>query len=57
MFTVDGFVEELECVMMARGIRSEEQVEFILSQLTGSALAEVKHMCGQAKQPNELFTY
>lgn len=39
---MDRFIEEMERVMRARGLRSEEQVDFILSRLKGSALEEVK---------------
>lgn len=46
--TVDEFIEEVEHVMRARGMRSEEQVDFVLSQLKGSALEEVKLCMGGA---------
>lgn len=56
--TVDEFIEEVERAMRARSLRREDQVDFILSQLKGSALEEVKLcMGGQAKQPSDLFAY
>ena len=55
--TVDEFIEEVERAMRARGLHSEEQVDFILSLLKGSALEEVKLcMRGQVKQPSDLFS-
>lgn len=56
--TVDEFVDEVERVMRARGLSGEDQVDFVLSLLKGSALEEVKlRMGGQAKQPSDLFSY
>lgn len=56
--TVDEFIEEVERAMRARGLRSEEQVDFILSLLKGSALEEVKLcMRGQVNQPSDLFSF
>ena len=40
--------------MRVRGLRSKDQVDFILSLLKGSALGEVKLcMRGQVRQPND----
>lgn len=56
--TVDEFIEEVERAMRARGLRSEEQVDFLLSLLKGSALEEVKLcMGGQTKQLSDLLSY
>lgn len=56
--TVDEFIEEVEQAIRARGLLREEQVDFILSLLKGSALEEVKLcMGGQPKQPSDLFSY
>lgn len=56
--TVDEFTEEVERAIRARGLHGEEQVDFILSLLKGSALEEVKlRMGGQPKQPSDLFSY
>ncbi|XP_016371111.1 uncharacterized protein LOC107710775 [Sinocyclocheilus rhinocerous] len=56
--TVDEFIEELERVIHVRGLSEEDQVDFILSHLRGSALDEVKLcMGGEDAQPRELFAY
>lgn len=56
--TVDEFIDEIERVMRTRGLAREDQVDFILSHLKGSALEEIKlRMAGQTKQPSELFSY
>lgn len=56
--TVDEFIEELERVIRVRGLNTEDQVDFILSHLRGSALDEVKLcMGGENKMPHDLFTY
>ena len=56
--TVDEFIDEVERAMRSRGLRNEEQVDFILSQLKGSALEEVKLRMGvQVRQPSDLFLY
>lgn len=58
VYTVDEFIEEVERAMRARGLRGEEQVDFLLSSLKGSALEEVKlRMGGQPKQLRDLFSY
>lgn len=57
VYTVDEFIEEVERVMRARGLRGEDQVDFILSLLKGSALEEVKLcMRGRVRQPDDLFS-
>ena len=55
--TVDEFIEEVERAIRARGLRSEDQVDFVLSLLKGPALEEVK-LCtrGRVGQPSDLFT-
>lgn len=56
--TVDEFIDEIERVIRVRGLNSEDQVDFILSHLRGSALEEIKLcMGGEIKQPQELFSY
>ncbi|KAI7796844.1 rap guanine nucleotide exchange factor 6-like [Triplophysa rosa] len=56
--TVDELIEELERVIRVRGLNTEDQVDFILSHLRGSALDEVKLcMGGENKLPHDLFTY
>lgn len=55
---MDEFIEEVERAIRVRGLCGEEQVDFILSLLKGSALEEVKlRMGGQPKQPSDLFSY
>lgn len=55
---VNTVEEWVEWVMRARGLRGKVQVDFILSQLKGSVLEEVKLcMGGQPKQANDLFSY
>lgn len=57
-YTVDEFIEEVERAIRTRGLRGEDQTDFILSQLKGSALEEVKlRMAGQVKEPSDLFSY
>lgn len=56
--TVDEFIDEVERVIRVRGLNTNDQVDFILSHLRGSALDEVKLcMGGEAKQPQDLFSY
>lgn len=56
--TIDEFIEELERVIRVRGLNTEDQVDFILTHLKGSALDEVKLcMGGGNKLPHDLFTY
>lgn len=56
--TVDEFIEEVERAIRARGLRGEEQVDFLLSSLKGSALDEVKlRMGGQPAQLSDLISY
>ncbi len=56
--TVDEFIEELERVIRVRGLSEEDQVDFILSHLRGSALDEVKLCVGEEDaRPRELFAY
>lgn len=54
--TIDEFIEELERVIRVRGLSREDQVDFILSHLRGSALDEVK-LClgGDDVAPRDLF--
>lgn len=54
--TIDEFIEELEQVIRVRGLSCEDQVDFILSHLRGSALDEVK-LClgGDDVAPQDLF--
>lgn len=54
--TVDEFIDELERVIRVRGLGQEDQVDFILSHLRGSALDEVK-LClgGKAAKAQDLF--
>lgn len=55
---VDEFIEELERVIRVRGLNSEDQVDFILSHLRGSALDEVKLcMGGEDKSAEDMFSY
>lgn len=55
---VDEFIEELERVIRVRGLNTEDQVDFILSHLRGSALDEVKLcMGGEDKSPQDLFSF
>ena len=55
---VDEFIEEVERAIRARGLGREEQVDFLLSSLKGSALDEVKlRMRGQPVQLSDLFSY
>lgn len=57
-YTVDEFIEEVERAMRTRGLNGEDKTDFILSQLKGSALEEVKLcMGGQMRQPDDLFSY
>ena len=57
VYTVDEFVEEVDRAMRARGLRSQDQADFVLSMLRGPALEEVKLcMRGQVWGPNDLFT-
>ncbi|XP_038141085.1 uncharacterized protein LOC119783568 [Cyprinodon tularosa] len=57
-YTVDEFIDEVGRAMRTRGLHGEDQTDFILSQLKGSALEEVKlRMGGQARQPRDLFSY
>ncbi|KAM4552582.1 uncharacterized protein PAE49_013083 [Odontesthes bonariensis] len=57
VYTVDEFIEEVERTMRARGLRTEDQVDFILSLLRGSALEEVKLcMRGWDWQPGDVYT-
>lgn len=56
----ERFIEEVDRAVRARGLRREEQVDFILSLLLlkGPALDEVKLcMGGQVSQPSDLFSY
>lgn len=56
--TVDEFIDEVERVIRARSQSPEDQVDFILSLLKGSALEEVRLcMGGESKQPSDLFSY
>lgn len=56
--TVDEFIEELERVIRVRGLSEEDQVDFILSHLRGSALDEVKLCVGEEDARSlELFAY
>lgn len=43
---VDEFIEELGRVIRVRGLSTEDQVDFILSHLRGSALEEVRLCMG-----------
>ncbi len=53
---VDEFIDEVERVIRVRGLNTDDQVDFILSHLRGSALDEVKlRMGGETKQPSDLF--
>lgn len=45
--TVDEFIEELERVIRVKGLSEEDQADFILSHLRGSALDEVKLCVGR----------
>lgn len=55
---VDEFIEELERVIRVRGLNTEDQVDFILSHLRGSALDEVRLcMGGEDKLPQDMFSY
>lgn len=47
--TVDEFIDEIDCVIRVRGLNADDQVDFILSHLEGSALDEVKHCMGGDK--------
>lgn len=54
--TIDEFIEELERVIRIRGLSEEDQVDFILSHLRGSALDEVKLCVGREDAtPQDLF--
>lgn len=55
--SVDDFIEEVERAMSLRGLREGDQVDFILSQLRGSALDEVKLRTHGHTQPSDLFLY
>lgn len=44
--TVDEIIEELERVIRVRGLNTEDQIDFVLSHLRGSALEEVKLCMG-----------
>lgn len=55
---VDEFIEELGRVIRVRGLSTEDQVDFILSHLKGSALEEVRLcMGGEDKSAEDLFSY
>lgn len=57
VYTVDEFIEEVERAMRARGLRNQDQADFVLSLLRGPALEEVKLcMRGQVWEPSDLFT-
>lgn len=57
VYTVDEFIEEVERAMRVRGLRDQDQADFVLSVLRGPALEEVKLcMRGQVWEPNDLFT-
>jgi len=55
--SIDEFLDEVQRAVRARGLRKDDQVDFILSLLRGSALEEVK-LCkdGEVKEPDEIFT-
>lgn len=56
VYTVDEFIEEVERAMRARGLRNQDQADFVLSLLRGPALEEVKLcMRGQVWEPSDLF--
>ncbi|XP_056303592.1 uncharacterized protein LOC130215772 [Danio aesculapii] len=56
--SVDEFIDEVERVIRVRGLNTDDQVDFILSHLRGSALDEVKlRMGGETTQPSDLFSY
>lgn len=55
---VDEFIEELGRVIRVRGLSTEDQVDFILSHLRGSALEEVRLCMGVGdKAAEDLFSY
>lgn len=55
---VDEFIEELWRVIRVRGLNAEDQVDFILSHLKGSALDEVRLCMGREdKSAEDLFSY
>ncbi len=55
---VDEFIDEVERVIRVRGLNTDDQADFILTHLRGSALDEVKlRMGGETKQPSDLFSY
>ncbi len=50
---VDEFIEELGRVIRVRGLNAEDQVDFILSHLKGSALDEVRLCMGREDKSAE----
>lgn len=57
-YLVDEFIEEIERAVRARGLREDDQVDFMLSLLKGSALEEVKlRMHGRVTKLSDLFSY
>lgn len=56
--SVDEFIDEVERVIRIRGLNTDDQVDFILSHLRGSALDEIKlRMGNETRQPSDLFLY
>lgn len=55
--SVDDFIEEVERAMSLRGLREDDQVDFILTHLRGSALDEVKLRTHGQEKPSDLFLY
>lgn len=56
--SVDEFIDEAKRIIRVRGLNADDQVDFILSHLRGSALDEVKlRMGNEARQPSDLFSY
>lgn len=56
--SIDEFIDEVERVIRVRGLNTDDQVDFIISHLRGSALDEVKlRMGGGTNQPSDLFSY
>lgn len=56
--SVDEFLEEVQRAIRARGLGKDEQVDFILSLLRGSALEEIR-LCtdGELKEPEEILSF
>lgn len=55
---IDEFLDEVQRAVRARGLGADDQVDFILSLLRGSALEEIRLSTdGEVKDPVEIFYF